>query len=477
MAPDGAVRAIVGGRDYEVSQFNRATDALRQPGSSFKPFVYLAALLNGFTPETIVVDGPVSVGNWSPRNYTGKYAGRTTLTTALAHSYNSVPVQAHARHRPQGDHRNRAPRRHPGRARNLAADGARHQRADAARSHHRLCHLRRRRNSWPSPIRFSKSAAPMAISSTAAAERSAAAARRCVPEEKIAELNSMLNAVVKNGTGRRAFLGFTPQGGKTGTNQSYRDAWFIGFTAHNVTGVWFGNDDFTEMNKVTGGLLPAPTWKKIMLVAEQSADAARAWPASPMTRAMPNMPRPMPTNSILPPTKSTAASRNDASRRRSGWRHPGPQRYVQPVQGGRTRAARREKAAAPSQQEAFVLPRDNMLVLPRANTDRKKKKSFLIRSLARWMKRRRRKSGSANRCSVSDHVLRKLPGFPRLSRHRRLCRADQCRCCRRVRRFRAGGAGKHLAQPRYRIADFRQPLWRGLLSSSGTATGLDQSNP
>jgi penicillin-binding protein 1A len=89
-----------------------------------------------------------------------------------------------------------------------------------------------------------------------------------VPEETIADLNSMLSAVVKSGTGRRADLGFAPQGGKTGTNQSYRDAWYIGFTAHNVTGVWVGNDDFSEMNKVTGGLIPAPAWKKIMLVAE-----------------------------------------------------------------------------------------------------------------------------------------------------------------------------------------------------------------
>ena len=93
MSPDGAVRAIVGGKDYETSQFNRATDALRQSGSSFKPFVYMAALLNGYTPDDKVVDGPVSVGNWAPKNYSNKYKGRTTLTDALAHSYNSIPVK------------------------------------------------------------------------------------------------------------------------------------------------------------------------------------------------------------------------------------------------------------------------------------------------------------------------------------------------------------------------------------------------
>jgi penicillin-binding protein 1A len=92
--------------------------------------------------------------------------------------------------------------------------------------------------------------------------------KQVVPEEKIAELNSMLKEVVKHGTARRADLGFAPQGGKTGTNQSYRDAWYVGFTAHNVTGVWVGNDDFTPMKQVTGGLIPAPAWKRIMEVAE-----------------------------------------------------------------------------------------------------------------------------------------------------------------------------------------------------------------
>ena len=92
--------------------------------------------------------------------------------------------------------------------------------------------------------------------------------KQAVPEEKIAELNSMLNEVVKHGTARKADLGFAPQGGKTGTNQAYRDAWYLGFTAHNVTGVWVGNDDFSPMRKVTGGLVPAPAWKRIMEVAE-----------------------------------------------------------------------------------------------------------------------------------------------------------------------------------------------------------------
>ena len=267
MATDGAIKAIVGGRDYEVSQFNRATDALRQSGSAFKPFVYLAALLNGYKPTDIVLDAPVSIGGWSPGNYSDKYAGRTTLSTALAKSYNSVPVR-------------------------LMIDIGRKSIIDTAH----LVGIRGELETWAPMVLGTSALSLLDLTSgylTFAAggklytpytilemrrangdviyrrsEDVVEPARQVVPEEKIADLNSMLMQVVKSGTARKADLGFAPQGGKTGTNQSYRDAWYIGFTAHNVTGVWFGNDDFTTMNKVTGGLIPAPTWKSIMLVAE-----------------------------------------------------------------------------------------------------------------------------------------------------------------------------------------------------------------
>jgi penicillin-binding protein 1A len=280
MAPEGAVKAIVGGRDYEASQFNRATDAMRQPGSSFKPFVYLTALMNGYTPETIVTDGPVAVGGWAPRNYTGKYGGRVTLTKALAQSYNSVPVR-------------------------LSMDFGRPKIIETAAK----VGLKAKLETWP-PMVLGTSAMTLFDITTAYSTFAKGGIvtepytvleiRRpngdviynranepqpervyAVPEEKVAELNHMMNAVVESGTGRRAFLGFTPQAGKTGTNQAYRDAWFIGYTAHNVTGVWFGNDDFTPMNRVTGGLLPAATWKEVMLWAEQP-QVATALPGVPM---------------------------------------------------------------------------------------------------------------------------------------------------------------------------------------------------
>ncbi|MCB1378988.1 MAG: PBP1A family penicillin-binding protein [Alphaproteobacteria bacterium] len=267
MTPQGAVRAIVGGSDYEVSQFNRATDALRQSGSAFKPFVYLAALLHGYKPNQTVVDGPVSIGGWSPRNYSGKYAGRTTLTTALARSYNSVPVKlmidigrkaiidtAHLAGI-QGELENWAP---------MVLGTSALSLLDLTTGYATFAGGGRRAK--PFAVLEIRKANGDLLYSRGSGE---APPRQAVPEEKIAELNSMLAAVVKSGTGRRADLGYAPQGGKTGTNQSYRDAWFIGFTAHNVTGVWYGNDDFTPMNRVTGGLLPAGTWKRVMDVAER----------------------------------------------------------------------------------------------------------------------------------------------------------------------------------------------------------------
>jgi penicillin-binding protein 1A len=280
MENDGAVKAMVGGRNYEDSKFNRATDAERQPGSSFKAFVYMAALMNGFTPTSTVVDGPVSIGGWSPKNYTLKYAGRTTLTNALAQSYNSIPVK-------------------------IMIEIGRKAILDTAHA----AGIQTELENWAPTVLGASAlslldlttgyatfaagglvAAPYAILEIKRPNgdilydrwKVAQPRERAFPEEKVAELNEMLHAVVTRGTGRRAFLGYAPQGGKTGTNQAYRDAWYIGFTGHYVTGVWFGNDDFTSMNKMTGGVLPAMTWKRVMDVAEESK-VAIGLPGIPLT--------------------------------------------------------------------------------------------------------------------------------------------------------------------------------------------------
>ena len=371
MAPDGAVRAIVGGRDYEISQFNRATDAERQTGSAFKPFVYLAALLNGYTPRDIVVDGPVSVGNWSPKNYSGKYAGRTTLSNALAKSYNSVPVR-------------------------LMIDIGR---AAIIETAHRVG-IKAELETW-APMVLGTSAITLLDLTTGFATFAGGGKladpyavleirrangdiiysraadnpeppRQVVPEEKIAELNSMLSAVVKSGTGRRADLGFAPQGGKTGTNQSYRDAWYVGFTANNVTGVWFGNDDFTTMNKVTGGLLPAPTWKNIMLVAE----------AGRPPLGLAGIPYDETYAQFAVANAGEANPPNDEADAAGG--EPQPSAADQDgvtlvlndmfsVFNKKKEAPKKAAAKAPRRQ---LQQRQQPLVLPQANTDKKKKRSF-----------------------------------------------------------------------------------------------------
>jgi penicillin-binding protein 1A len=274
MAPDGAVKAIVGGRNYEESQFNRATDAERQSGSSFKPYVYLAALLDGHTPDERVVDGPVSVGGWSPGNYKDEFHGATTLTIALAKSYNSIPVKL------------------------MQAMGGREGRNKIIKAAHDVG-VQGELETWPPMVLGTsaltlldlstgyatfaaggKQARPYAVLEIRRAngeliysrEKNVKPAPQAVPEETIAELNAMMLQVVKAGTGRQADLEGIPQGGKTGTNQGYRDAWYVGYTANNVTGVWVGNDDFTPMNDITGGKVPAPAWKRIMEVAEAGVE-------------------------------------------------------------------------------------------------------------------------------------------------------------------------------------------------------------
>jgi penicillin-binding protein 1A len=262
MEPGGAIKAIIGGRDYEDSQFNRATEAKRQAGSAFKPFVYLAALRNGFEPNSIVNDTPIWIGNWSPQNYNRKFSGRTTLTNALARSINTIPV-----------HLMRAIGRQSiidtahlvGITSNLLSVPS----LPLGVNEVTLMEMTAGYATFANSGRLATPYAVLEIRRPSgeviyARQRNAPRPRQVVPESTIADLNYMLNQVVLNGTGRRAQLGFTPQAGKTGTTQNYRDAWFVGYTAHLVTGVWFGNDDTSEMNRVTGGTLPAMTWQRFM---------------------------------------------------------------------------------------------------------------------------------------------------------------------------------------------------------------------
>jgi penicillin-binding protein 1A len=265
MTPDGAVRAMVGGRDYNESQFNRATQAQRQPGSAFKPFVYLAGIEAGLRPEDRFVDGPIQIGNWRPHNYTNKYLGEISLSAAIAESVNTIAVQVAQR---AGIAQVIAVANRLGITSELARD------ASIALGTNEV-----------NLLELVSAYAPFANGGTGVLaygigeirdsagnlvyRRSGSGSGRVMPPEEAALMNELLGGVIAHGTGRAAALP-RPAAGKTGTTQEYRDAWFIGYTADLVAGIWFGNDDNTPMNKVTGGSLPAPAWKAFMLAATQN---------------------------------------------------------------------------------------------------------------------------------------------------------------------------------------------------------------
>jgi penicillin-binding protein 1A len=271
MAPDGAVRAIVGGREYEDSQFNRAITAKRQVGSSFKPFVYLTALENGYTRDTKVQDGTACVGNWCVHNYNGESFGTVPLWTALAHSINTVAVKLMVE---VGRKKVEATAHRVG----LTGLIDPYPTMAIGTSALTLIDMATGYSTFAAGGKLAHAYAVLEIHkpngellySHATNEKDA---EQVDPYDKVAELNTMMHDVVMSGTATRAQLGYAPVAGKTGTNANYRDAWFFGFTAHNVTGVWVGNDDNTSMasskeNAVTGGRVPAPAWKRIMDVAE-----------------------------------------------------------------------------------------------------------------------------------------------------------------------------------------------------------------
>ncbi|ADZ71363.1 transglycosylase domain-containing protein [Polymorphum gilvum] len=270
MVPDGAVRAMVGGRDYGESQFNRAVDALRQPGSSFKPFVYMAAFLNGYSSASVVPDAPISIGGWSPRNYSRGFAGPVTLKNALTRSINTIPVrlaQAIGRDKivetayAMGiSHELKISKSLPLGASDVSI-------IDMAASYSAFANGGYK--ATPYAILEVKNSAGQTIYDR---DREEAPPARILPADKVAEMNDILVNAVQNGTGRRAILEGVVAAGKTGTTSAYRDAWFVGYTGNFTTAVWFGNDDFTGTNRVTGGSLPAMTWQKYMAYAHEGIE-------------------------------------------------------------------------------------------------------------------------------------------------------------------------------------------------------------
>ncbi|WP_246765033.1 transglycosylase domain-containing protein [Ensifer sp. PDNC004] len=313
----GAVRAMVGGRDYGESQFNRATRALRQPGSSFKVYTYAAAMEKGMTPETVVVDAPITWRGWSPQNYGRSYAGRITILTAIAKSINTIPVRL-AKDKLGTD---------------LIAQTAKDMGIETPIRTDKTMPL------GTSEVTVLDQATAYAVFPAGGMQsrrhgisqilnydgdilydfgRDAPPARRILSETANTSMNSMLTQIPIIGTARKAALdNGIVVGGKTGTTQAYRDAWFVGFTGDYTTAVWFGNDDYTSTNNMTGGSLPAMTFKRLMDYAEQGIEH-RTIPGitAPTTPAKqpPQVASAKPDENALPPLVRPRSLSTDVTR-------------------------------------------------------------------------------------------------------------------------------------------------------------------
>jgi penicillin-binding protein 1A len=277
MTPDGAVRAMVGGRSYQQSPYNRATEAMRQPGSAFKPFVYLAAFEHGHTPNDVMNDMPVNIHGWKPEDYEGKYEGQMSLTHAFAKSSNSIAAQLTSEVGPR----------------------------IVARTAHRLgitANLDINASlalgtSAVTPLELTGAYVPFANGGrgivpfgiqrvrTRAGKvlwtRQGSSLGAVMTPANAAAMTGLMVETVTTGTGKAARLDDRPSAGKTGTTQDFHDAWFVGFSGDLVCGVWIGNDNNEPMRHATGGGLPAHIFKTFM----ESAEAGL--PAKPLAGAAP----------------------------------------------------------------------------------------------------------------------------------------------------------------------------------------------
>jgi penicillin-binding protein 1A len=288
MRPDGAVKALVGGRNYADSQFNRATAAKRQPGSAFKPFVYLAAVERGLTPDTVREDAPVVLKGWNPENYSRDYRGPVTLRDALAHSLNTVAVRVGLEVGPKA----------------VVQTAQRLGIASPLQAN-------------PSIALGTSEVAPIELVGAYAAfanggkgviaqvkdakgkvlfQRHEGGLGQVIEPNALAMMNSMLRETFLTGTAKGGVIPGWETAGKTGTSQDFRDAWFVGYTGTLVAGVWFGNDDGEPTKRVTGGNLPVETWARFMKTALAG-----------------QQPAPLPGGGWRRPTETPVASATEAS--------------------------------------------------------------------------------------------------------------------------------------------------------------------
>lgn len=322
MTPDGAVRAMVGGRNYSESQYNRAVTAKRQPGSSFKPFVYLTALEQGLTPDTVRQDAPIEVKGWKPENYTHEYFGAVTLTQALAMSLNTVAIRLGLEVGPKNVVRT---------AHRLGISSKLEPNASIALG-----------TSEVSVVELVGAYAPFANGGFAVAPhvvtrirtlsgkllymRQADEHNQVIEARYVGMMNSMMRETLISGTAKKAEIPGWQAAGKTGTSQDYRDAWFIGYTSNLVTGVWLGNDDNSPTKKATGGGLPVEVWSRFMKTAHEGVPVANL-PNAQATWGLSNLAQA--ASQVSPPTPA-APGPAAAPVSNGGYRPPPTRANVRP---------------------------------------------------------------------------------------------------------------------------------------------------
>jgi penicillin-binding protein 1A len=326
MTPDGAVRAMVGGRNYAESQYNRAITAKRQPGSAFKPFVYLTAIEAGLTPETIRLDAPLDVKGWKPENYGHEYFGPVSLTQALAMSLNTVAVRLGIEVGPKNVVRT---------AHRLGISSKLDANATIALGTSEVS-LTELVGAYAPFANGGLGVSPHVVTKIRTGDGKLLYARpsdqlsQVVEPRQVAMMNTMMQETLLSGTARKAEIPGWSAAGKTGTSQDFRDAWFIGYTANLVTGVWLGNDDNSPTRKATGGGLPVEVWTRFMRVAHQGVPVA-ALPGSQsggffssiaqaaVASAVPAVGSPLPASAAGRPAPTRTSARPQAAGGLDGW--------------------------------------------------------------------------------------------------------------------------------------------------------------
>jgi penicillin-binding protein 1A len=325
MTPDGAVRAMIGGRNYADSQYNRAVTAKRQPGSAFKPFIYLTAIEGGLTPETIRQDAPLDVKGWKPENYGHEYFGAVTLTQALAMSLNTVAVRLGLEVGSKNVVRT---------AHRLGISSKLDANASIALGTSEVS-LTELVGAYAPFANGGLGVSPHVVTRIRTTQGKVLYARpvdplgQVIEPRHVAMMNTMMQETLLSGTARKAEIPGWIAAGKTGTSQDFRDAWFIGYTANLVTGVWLGNDDNSPTRKATGGGLPVEVWTRFMRAAHQGVPVA-ALPGlqqsgffsnfvQTASQASAPVSAPLPASTVGRPAPTRTSVRPEAASGLDGW--------------------------------------------------------------------------------------------------------------------------------------------------------------